>query len=92
MRVLPKREKTVARDLCDCIYHHDEGVKCEVLSVGRVLVYTYIEAFERCLSLRYFSKLVKDFQYFDEVQSEHPQCSGCVIVEVGGKFFVRWVK
>ncbi|MEZ0319919.1 MAG: DUF3195 domain-containing protein [Pyrobaculum sp.] len=86
---LPKKENTVARDLCDCLYPHDPGVRCVALATGRV----YVEAsrLDVCLGLNYFQKLVKKVEYFDEVSSSPPSCVKCEVVEVGGLYFIRRV-
>ncbi|MFN7105365.1 MAG: DUF3195 domain-containing protein [Pyrobaculum sp.] len=91
IKTLPKKGHIVARDLCDCIYYHDVEVKCEVLSPERFFVYTHMEGLEKCINMKYFSKVIKGLEYFDEVSLERPRCSNCVVVEIGGRFFVRWV-
>ncbi len=34
IKTIPKKEKIITRDLCDCIYYFDDGVRCEAIAIG----------------------------------------------------------
>lgn len=91
VKTLPKKEGAVARDLCDCLYYYNSGVRCEALAVGRVYVYAPSDALDKCMGLKYFKALVRGTEYFDGVSRERPDCGSCVVVKIGELFFVRRV-
>ncbi|MEM1788288.1 MAG: DUF3195 domain-containing protein [Pyrobaculum sp.] len=89
IKTIPKRENIVARDLCDCLYFYQPNVECRALSTGRVYVYVDTNSFEKCYNLKYFKKLIKSFEVFDEVYLQEPSCVECCVVKVGAMYFVR---
>lgn len=90
IKSVPKKEGIVARDLCDCLYYYRADVRCEVLSSGRVYVYSDIDTFRNCYNLKYFKKLIKSFEVFDDVYLHEPVCERCHVVKIGNRYFVRW--
>ncbi|WP_374119584.1 DUF3195 domain-containing protein [Pyrobaculum sp. 3827-6] len=91
IRTAPRKDKIVARDLCDCLYYYDQSVKCEVIGPGLVYVNTSTTHLGECLDLFYFRKIIKNIEIYDYVSRERPECSSCVVVAVGGLYFVRRV-
>jgi hypothetical protein len=89
IKTIPKKEKTITRDLCDCIYYFDEGARCEAIATGVIYVYTYINYFEACNSMKYFKVLIRKFEVFDHVDNKEPSCVGCHVVKVGSLYFIR---
>ncbi|AAL62991.1 DUF3195 domain-containing protein [Pyrobaculum aerophilum] len=91
IKTIPKKEEIISRDLCDCIYYYDNSVICKPIGPSKVYVSTSLENLEKCLQLHYFKKLVKNIEIFDEVHNSKPNCDKCLIVEIGGVYFVRRV-
>jgi hypothetical protein len=91
IRTAPQKDKIVARDLCDCLYYYDQLVKCEVIKPGFVYINTLTTYLGECLNLFYFKKIIKNVEIYDYISTERPECDGCVIVTVGGLYFVRRV-
>ncbi len=89
IKTIPKKEKIIARDLCDCIYYYDNEVRCEAIATGVIYVYTLINYFELCSSMKYFKTLIKKFEVFDYVDNKEPGCVGCHVVKAGSLYFIR---
>ena len=89
IKTIPKKEKIIAMDLCDCIYYYDNEVRCETVATSVIYVYTYINYFEVCSSMKYFKKFIKKFEVFDYVDNTEPSCVSCNVVKVGSLYFIR---
>ncbi|ABO07441.1 DUF3195 domain-containing protein [Pyrobaculum calidifontis] len=86
---VPKKERIVARDLCDCLYYYDQAVECRVLSPSRVYIRTSIDYLHECLKLKYFEKLIKNIEIFDFVSTSKPSCTECRVIQIGDLYFVK---
>jgi len=86
---VPKKERIIARDLCDCLYYYDQAVECRVLSPSRVYIRTHIDYLYECLKLKYFEKLIKNIEIFDFVSTSKPSCTECYVIQIGDLYFVK---
>lgn len=86
---MPKKERIIARDLCDCLYYYDQAVECRVLSPSRVYIRTHIDYLYECLKLKYFEKLIKNIEIFDFVSTSKPSCTECYVIQIGDLYFVK---
>lgn len=69
LTTLGGKERSVAQDLCDCLYGNgDTQVRCEPIYPGVLFVeFQRRETLELCLSMKYFRVLVRRIEIYEKV-------------------------